>query len=381
MHYYERNIVEIRNEYTNFFINMVAPLIFEGIKSIYARSLDLEKQYEEAAKKNTAIKSPGVLKIFQHFLKGIPALNINLIESELIRIRDSSKHADIFEKLIRAVFKSNIVLLTYNASGKECKLVNEKFHEKIDIKMFIHKIYIECAIQLYNNPELFWDKYSSSEIQKNHKETINIIKECIREAIIKMLPLNDILFEYLKNDYIVDPEIDQANKVRQILIDEDKHINLYNESMPILDPNDNGEDESKHLFRELNENMTNMDELILNKHSENEHYSHDKYYDNGDNSNKHNDNADRGRMNTEEEYKSRINKEGYTFDLLNRKPKNNKPKVEQNNNNDNNDINKFNKNDNGIISESNDFNVQKQKIVEDKINKINPKEYYNSMFV
>jgi hypothetical protein len=388
MHYYERNIVEIRNEYTNFFINMVAPLIFEGIKSIYARSLDLEKQYEEAAKKNTAIKSPGVLKIFQHFLKGIPALNINLIESELIRIRDSSKHADIFEKLIRAVFKSNIVLLTYNASGKECKLVNEKFHEKIDIKTFIHKIYIECAIQLYNNPELFWDKYSSSEIQKNHKETINIIKECIREAIIKMLPLNDILFEYLKNDYIVDPEIDQANKVRQILIDEDKHINLYNESMPILDPNDNGEDESKHLFRELNENMTNMDELILNKHSENDHYSHDKYdnRDNRDYSNKYEEHNDNGRMNTEEEYKSRINKEGYTFDLLNRKPKNNKPKVEQNNNDnrdnrDNRDDNKFNKNDNGIVSESNDFNVQKQKIVEDKINKINPKEYYNSMFV
>ncbi len=396
MHYYERNIVEIRNEYTNFFINMVAPLIFEGIKSIYARSLDLEKQYEEAAKKNTAIKSPGVLKIFQHFLKGIPALNINLIESELIRIRDSSKHADIFEKLIKAVFKSNIVLLTYNASGKECKLVNEKFHEKIDIKTFIHKIYIECAIQLYNNPELFWDKYSSLEIQKNHKETIMIIKECIREAIIKMLPLNDILFEYLKNDYIVDPELDQANKVRQILIDEDKHINLYNESMPILDPHDNGEDESKHLFRELNENMTNMDELILNKHSDNEHYSQDKYnrdnrrennnkYEdhNGDHNGDHSgDRNDRGRMNTEEEYKSRINKEGYTFDLLNRKPKNNNQKVEQNNNNNNdNNNNKFNKNDNGIVSESNDFNVQKQKIVEDKINKINPREYYNSMYV
>ena len=34
-----------------------------------------------------------------------------MIEAEMIRIRDSSKHADIFEKLIKAVLKSNIILL------------------------------------------------------------------------------------------------------------------------------------------------------------------------------------------------------------------------------------------------------------------------------
>ena len=142
MHYYERNIVEIKTEYTDFFINMISPLVFEGMKSIYMRAVELEKTYEEAARKNVAFKNPGVLKLFQHFLKGVPSLNVNLVEAEMIRIRDSSKHADIFDKLIKAVIKSNIVLLTYNASGKECKLVNEKFHEKIDINNFIHKIYI-----------------------------------------------------------------------------------------------------------------------------------------------------------------------------------------------------------------------------------------------
>ena len=55
MHYYERNIVEIRNEYNDFFINMVAPLVFEGMKSIYSRALDLEQQYDEVSKKNISI--------------------------------------------------------------------------------------------------------------------------------------------------------------------------------------------------------------------------------------------------------------------------------------------------------------------------------------
>ena len=362
MHYYERNIVEIRNEYTDFFINMVAPLIFEGMTSIYARSLELESQYNEVSKKNVSIKNPGVLKIFQHFLKGIPNLNINLIESEMIRIRDTSKNADIFEKLIRSVFKSNIILLTYNASGKECKLVNEKFHERIDIKNFIHKIYIECAIQFFNYPELFWHKYSTNETQKNKREAINVIKECIREAILKVLPLNDILVEYLKNDYIQNQDEEASHKVRQLLLDEDKHLNLYDEEKPILDKYDDGMEEadSNKLFKDLNQNMTNMDDLILNKKSDNNSFhSH--------NSNK---------MNTEEEFKNRLNKDGYTFDLLNKNKNNN------NNNNNNNKPNTppYNKEDNRIEENSEHFDVSKPQLEEEKINKINPKEYYNAMF-
>jgi len=166
MHYYERNIADINNEYTTFLIYIITPLIYEGIKSMYDKCLEKEKEYIELSKKNINVKNPGILKIFQHCLKNIPNLNINLIETEMIRIRDSSKHADIFEKLIKAVIKSQIILLTYNASGKQCKIVNEKIHEKIDPKIFIHKIYIESAKQFYNNPELFWHAYSNIELKK-----------------------------------------------------------------------------------------------------------------------------------------------------------------------------------------------------------------------
>ena len=280
----------------------------------------------------------------------------------MIRIRDSSKHADIFDKLVKAVIKSNIVLLTYNASGKQCKLVNEKFHEKIDIKTFIHKIYIECAIQFFNYPELFWHKYSTNETQKNKREAINVIKECIREAILKVLPLNDILVEYLKNDYIQNQDEEASHKVRQLLLDEDKHLNLYDEEKPILDKYDDGMEEadSNKLFKDLNQNMTNMDDLILNKKSDNNSFhSH--------NSNK---------MNTEEEFKNRLNKDGYTFDLLNKNKNNN------NNNNNNNKPNTppYNKEDNRIEENSEHFDVSKPQLEEEKINKINPKEYYNAMF-
>ena len=169
MHYYEKNIVDIKNIYTDYLLNIIAPLVYEGIKSMYNKAIAVEQEYKQAMLQDEKITNPGVLKIFQHFLKGVPSLNTNLIESEMIRIRDTSKNADIFDKLIRAVFKSYIILLTYNASGKECLLVKEKYHERIEIKDFIHKIYIESAKQFYNNPELFWHNYQPLDIKKNQE--------------------------------------------------------------------------------------------------------------------------------------------------------------------------------------------------------------------
>jgi len=230
MHYYERNIADIKNEYTDFLIHIISPLIYEGIKSMYKKAVDTDLKFKELSKQNQNINNPGILKLFQHFLKNIPTLNINLIESEMIRIRDSSKHADIFDKLIKAVIKSNIILLTFNASGKKCKIVNEKFHEKIDIKMFIHKIYIETARQLYNNPELLWHEYPTIEIKRNQRICMDIINKAINIAIKEILPLSDIITEYLKNDYIEETEETRINNIKNMLHQNaEDNINYFDE--------------------------------------------------------------------------------------------------------------------------------------------------------
>jgi len=256
MHYYERNIVEIKTEYTNFLINIMAPLVYEGIKSMYDRAIEVEKETEQSVLQGTVNENPGVLKIFQHFLKNIQTLNSQLIEAEYIRIRDSSKNADIFEKLVKATFKSYIVLLTYNASGKECRLINEKYHEKINIKDFIHKVYVESSKILFLNPELFWHQFPTIEQQKNKRESISIIKDAIKEALIKVLPLNDIITEYLKNDYIIETDEMKENKVRQILIEEDQqNINFFDDN-PIKD------DHKDELMDKLNKSVSKLDMII-----------------------------------------------------------------------------------------------------------------------
>jgi len=203
-HFYERNITDIKQEYTIFLTNILTPLLYEGIKKLYNQSLEFEKKFEIAQTKDPNIKNPGALKLFQKFLKNLPNLNNHLIETETNRLRDNSKCADIFDDLIKAVIKSNIILLTFNTSDKTCNIVKERYHDNIDVKEFIHKCYIECAKIFYDYPEIFWHKYSTIDIKRNQREAHELVRKCIVEAIRKMLPMKLILEEYLKNDYVED---------------------------------------------------------------------------------------------------------------------------------------------------------------------------------
>ncbi len=201
---YEQNIVEIKHEYTTFLTNILTPFIYEGIKSVYTFSLGIHKEYVERGKYDSEIKSPGVLKIFQLSLKEIPILNNNSIEIEANRIKSGSKCASWFDSLVKATFKSYIVVLSFTNPRKCPEILKENHHDKIEIRDFIHKCYIESARMIYNNPELFWHEYPTLEIKRNQRETFEIIKQAIQEAIRKLLPMELILKEYLDGEYLDD---------------------------------------------------------------------------------------------------------------------------------------------------------------------------------
>jgi hypothetical protein len=222
-HYYEKNIVEIKNEYTEFLTNILTPLIYEGIKRIYDKSVETHNKFVNIKKlKNKKVDIPNILKIFQIFLKGIKDINNHNIEIETERIREKCKCSEWFDDLIKAVIKSYIILLTYNATEKTCNIVEEKHYLNIKTKNFIHKCYIECSRIFYNYPELFWHKYVTLQIKKNQREAYDLIKLSIIEAIRKMLPMKLILEEYLSNDYICDnsetTEGKQYNKIKNLVI-------------------------------------------------------------------------------------------------------------------------------------------------------------------
>ena len=241
---YRRNyLVEIKNEYTLTLVNILTPLIYQGIESIYKDSEKLGNENE-------------ILKIFQGLLRRVPKWNQNIIDNETKRILSNSKCSDWLYDLIKAVIKSNIILLTYQPKKKNNNLniVKKEFYESISLSDFIHKVYIECAREIWNNPYLFSHDYNPIDIKRNQRDALFLIKEAIREAIRKMLPVRHILESYLGNNFLNDEDnfessiVDQSQNIRSLLkedlennIIENKILNSKNNSFneTMVNINDN----------------------------------------------------------------------------------------------------------------------------------------------
>ena len=193
---YEKYIVEIKKEYLTYLINILCPLIYEGFQSIYKESIAVQTNLLNNATIRNDI--PSELNIFQRFLKTIPTWNNSIIEDETNRIKEKSKCSQYFDNLIKAVIKSYVLLLS---CSKKDDIGKKKYYDRISVYDFVHKCYIESSIAIYNCPQLFWHKYSNIKIKENQLETCKIIKKSIKGAIIKMLPINDIVIEFLKHEF------------------------------------------------------------------------------------------------------------------------------------------------------------------------------------
>jgi len=70
----------------------------------------------------------------------------------------------------------------------------------------MHKVYIECARSFWKCPFLYDTEFSKLELQRNLIQAENVIKAGVEETIRKMLPVRDVLKNYLGNDYDDDEE-------------------------------------------------------------------------------------------------------------------------------------------------------------------------------
>jgi hypothetical protein len=203
-YYFEKPIVDTKEIFTRFLVGSLSPLLYEGFCSIYEKALKIEQTYIEGAKLDSSVENPGVLKIFMFLLTGVNKMSDNMIEHETTRIRDNSKCADIFDDLIQSVIKAHIIVLTYNASGKRCKILNEEHHKKVTSKIFIHKCYCECARIFHDHATLFWHGFGNHELKENQRIIFQLVKVGIYNAIDHSLPMKEILASYLSNDYVDD---------------------------------------------------------------------------------------------------------------------------------------------------------------------------------
>jgi hypothetical protein len=104
------------------------------------------------------------------------------------------------------------MVLLYNPSCKNQTKINPSLYQSIKTTDFIHRVYIECARELWNNPYLMYHEYPPIEIKRNQRDCMLIIKESIKESLRKLLPVKHILQVYLGEDININNSDEQFDK-------------------------------------------------------------------------------------------------------------------------------------------------------------------------
>jgi len=178
------SLQESRNEWCARLVNILAPMMSEGFRSIFDEAWKLCEENNETSK---------YLMTFQNFLSRVPKWNANIIAQETQRIVDRSGCGYLAD-LVTCVHIIQLKSLT-------CMRVGSK-QKKVDIDVpqlneFVHKVYTHCARKLYTNVYLFERGIPPLSVQKNGRELEIIIKECILDSIRDSIPLEMILRTYM----------------------------------------------------------------------------------------------------------------------------------------------------------------------------------------
>jgi hypothetical protein len=209
-------LVEAKKAYTNQLISLITPQIYEGIKDLY-----------ECAKKN--MKGKNVRHSFQIELQGVSVWNQLIIDNETERIIKNT-NCGYLDKLVTVIFINSTKILASAYIGAQNTNTLEISVPKLS--HFIHIVYIETAKEFYKNPFLLDENLRPRERQENLRSSIEAIKFGIEQAILRLLPIGEILSRDVANNV---PQLEgpveelQQNDSEEEEFDEDEETNETDE--------------------------------------------------------------------------------------------------------------------------------------------------------
>jgi len=203
---------EAKNEYSANLVNILTPLLIQGLQSIFKEACSLCKDNDEYDK---------YLMTFQNFLTRVPKWNQELIDNETKRIIQQSK-CNYLEDLLTCVHITQLKVLTSIRVATKQKKIDIDIPKLSD---FIHKVYIKCARKCYSNVYLFETDIEPLTQQKNFRECETICKECILNTVRESMPVEKILRAYMDEtteeeiveEQVVEPvkETDASNNLQE----------------------------------------------------------------------------------------------------------------------------------------------------------------------
>jgi hypothetical protein len=181
-------LVDAKHEYSRQLVQLIRPHFLSGVMSIYEEA---QSMCEEANEDDLCMLT------FQELLCQVPKWNRMLVKEETARIAKLSE-CDWIDDLITAVFVCHTkILTTVRITNKSSKKINLQIPTLND---FIHQVYIELAREFWKHPYLIsLHDTTKLQYQKNLAVADEKIETCIEATIRKMLPIKNILKEYLTN--------------------------------------------------------------------------------------------------------------------------------------------------------------------------------------
>ena len=187
---------EARNEYLKQLSTWIVPYMITHFRGIWA---DAQKV---GGNKREMIS-------FQEKCAEVPKWNQDIIDENVGKLLDSCR-CDYLEELMAAVFIAHTkVLISIRVSSK---------HKKLQITLpkldhFLHRVFSECARSFWKSPFLFLDDQKPIEMQKNLLQAEALCGESIASAVRSLLPIKNILNEYLSDDVMAaEPVIEDSDE-------------------------------------------------------------------------------------------------------------------------------------------------------------------------
>jgi hypothetical protein len=198
---------EAKSEYTK----QLTVYILTPFHRFFMNSLQQASQEEVNPKR--------VLSKFQDILSQIPEWNVDKVDRETQKLIVDSR-CDYLEELLTAVFIAHTKVLTAIRLGSKNKKVQITIPK---LNHFLHRALTECSRLLWANVYLFQSDISSIDKQKNHRQIESLINEGIEHAIRGLLPVKNILKDYLAegNDEEDEDDAHEEEEVKK----EDKEDN------------------------------------------------------------------------------------------------------------------------------------------------------------
>jgi hypothetical protein len=155
---------------------------------------------------------------FQELLSQIPEWNIDKVQREIQKFIVDIQ-CDYLEELVTAVFIAHTKVLTAIRIGNKNKRVQITI-PKLD--HFLHRALSECSRLLWSSAYLFHNELSPIEKQKNHRQIEGLLHEGIGQAIRGLLPVKNILKDYLSDPAEGDDKDDEKDDDKDDEKDDEK---------------------------------------------------------------------------------------------------------------------------------------------------------------